>query len=307
VPEPSLREFTLEMNPESSSAALLRLCRDRGVTRLSVGVQSFHEPSRAAVHRVGEVSALPRRLEEIAEAFPGSFSADLISGLPFQDEYVLQKDIEKLLSYKPGHVSLYDLTLEEGTALAERVGRGDRVLPDADTADGLWLAGSRMLEDSGYARYEVSNFALPGQESRHNLRYWRMQNWLGLGPAASGTIIDDDTGTGLRIDVIKDVTTYIERERGGEPRCTEESLDSSVLIRESLLMGFRCLEGPDTDLFRKRFRKDIRELIPRTLAAWESTTGPRLQQDRLALTGEGLCFLNSFLIAAFEELEKTVE
>jgi oxygen-independent coproporphyrinogen-3 oxidase len=291
LPSPP-KEFTVEVNPESSSGALLRLCAGRGVTRLSVGVQSFHEPSRAAVHRVGDGKLLPQRLQEIAAAFPGAFSADLISGLPFQDEYTLLKDIEKILSYEPGHISLYDLTVEEGTPLA--AAREDCPLPDTDTAADLWLAGAGALEAAGYAHYEVSNFARPGRESRHNLRYWRMQNWLGLGPAASGTLIDDDTGTGLRIDVTSDITAYIDRKRAGPP-CTEERLDSSVLIRESFLMGFRCREGPDAALFRKRFHRDIGELIPQTLAAWESRASKRL------------CFLNSFLRDAFGELgvEKT--
>jgi oxygen-independent coproporphyrinogen-3 oxidase len=304
LPGPA-EEFTLEVNPESSSPALLRICGDRGVTRLSVGVQSFHEASRAAVHRTGEGKLLPERLQEIAAVFPGAFSVDLISGLPFQDEYIVLKDIEKILSYEPGHVSLYDLTLEEGTPLAERVGRGDCLLPHPDSAAELWLAGAGALEAAGYTHYEVSNFAIPGKESRHNLRYWRMLNWLGLGPAASGTLIDDSAGTGLRIDVTPDVTAYIERKRRGPP-CAEEKLDSSVLIRESLLMGFRCLEGPDAALFRKRFRRDIGDLIPQTLAAWASRAGlgqDLLQKDRPALTGKGLCFLNSFLLDAFRELD----
>jgi oxygen-independent coproporphyrinogen-3 oxidase len=266
-----------------------------------VGVQSFHEPSRQAVHRIGEGSALSRRLEEIAAVFPGSFSVDLISGLPFQDEYILQKDIETVLSYEPGHVSLYALTLEEGTPLSDRADRGAAVLPDPDTADELWLAGSLALEAAGYTRYEVSNFALPGKESRHNLRYWHMRNWFGLGPAASGTLIDDRSGMGLRVDVKPDITAYITRRPGDRPPQTEEILDSSALIRESLLMGFRCLEGPDTALFRKRFRRDIRDLIPQTFASWESRG--LLQKDRPALTGKGLRFLNAFLRAAFRELD----
>ncbi|MDR1353479.1 MAG: coproporphyrinogen III oxidase family protein, partial [Treponema sp.] len=191
-------EFTVEANPESSDEAFLAACGENGVSRLSAGVQSFNGRSRRAVHRRGGAGRLPRQLALIARYFPASFSADLLSGLPFQDEAALRRDIETTLAFRPAHVSLYSLALEEGTALAERVRAGGRRggagLPPAGEADRLWLLGRDALERAGYAQYEVSNFSLPGKESRHNIRYWRMENWLALGPGASGTIINDRTG-----------------------------------------------------------------------------------------------------------------
>ncbi|MDR2051842.1 MAG: coproporphyrinogen III oxidase family protein [Treponema sp.] len=310
-------EFTVEVNPESADEAFLAACGENGVSRVSAGIQSFHEISRRAVHRGGSGALLPKRLALIARCFPGSFSADLLSGLPFQDEAALLRDIETTLSFNPAHVSLYALTVEEGTALAERVrGRprhGGDGLPAGEEADGLWLSGREALERAGYAQYEVSNFSLPGEESRHNIRYWRMENWLALGPGASGTLIDDRTGTGRRYTVKPDVGAWLERRvRDNDagtaagtctagPPVTEESLDRLTLIKETLLMGFRFTGGPDGALFRKRFGREIGQVIPRTIAAWRDRG--LFQGDRTALTREGLLFLNPFLIDAFLEME----
>ena len=309
---PPPEEITVEANPESADEAFLSAAREAGATRLSLGVQTFHEPSRRAVHRVpaagvGE-SLLSRRLALAAEYFPDSFSADIISGLPFQSEKVLLDDIAALLSYRPAHVSLYALTLEPGTPLALKAAAKDTpagtlrhgrpafpsgtFLPDRDEADRLWLCGRDALEKSGYGQYEVSNFCLHGRESRHNIRYWRMQNWLALGPSASATIIDDKTGKGFRYTIPREMVpgTFFT-----------EDLTPLTLIKESFLMGFRYIEGPDEDLFRRRFRRGILELIPKTSAIWQERGF--LRKDKSALTKEGLLFLDSFLLDAFQELD----
>ena len=311
-------EFTVEVNPESADEAFLAACGENGVNRISAGIQTFHERSRRAVHRGGSTALLPRCLALIARRFPGAFSADLLSGLPFQDEAALTRDIETTLSFNPAHVSLYSLTLEDGTALAERtrgtLRRGEPGLPSEEDADRLWLFGRDALECAGYAQYEVSNFSLPGKESRHNIRYWRMENWLALGPGASGTLIDDKTGTGRRYTVKADVDAWLDRRvrdsgagspaagnRNAGPPVEKEPLDRLTLMKETLLMGFRFIGGPDETLFRERFGRKIGQVIPRTIAAWRRRG--LFQEDRAALTKDGLVFLNSFLTDAFPEIE----
>jgi oxygen-independent coproporphyrinogen-3 oxidase len=198
-------------------------------------------------------------------------------------------------------VSLYSLTVEPGTALA---GRPRPFLPPPDEADRLWIRGRDLLEAAGYEQYEVSNFARPGNRCRHNIRYWRMENWLGLGPAASGTIIDDETGTGRRHTALPDVDSWLAAcspaGEFGPGLWTEECLDRPTLMKETLLMGFRRVEGPDPDLFRRRFGLTLEEAIPRTLDAWRRRA--LLHADRTALTRGGLLFLNAFLRDAFGEL-----
>jgi oxygen-independent coproporphyrinogen-3 oxidase len=305
-PEPP-GEFTVEANPESADEGFLRTCRDHGVGRISLGVQTFHQASRQAVHRTGELGWLKKRLALVSEYYGASFSADLIVGLPHQDGLTVSKDIETLLSYGPAHVSLYALTLEEGTPLAEKVKgpvRPGLQLPHRDEADRLWLIGRDALEQAGYAQYEVSNFALPGKRSAHNIRYWRMKNWLGIGPGASGTLVDNETGTGRRYTVRPELDAYLETAGTGTDApglaALTEDLDRPTLLQETFLMGFRYIEGPDPALFRRRFGRDMGELIPETLSRWRDRG--MIRRDRAAPTSRGLLFLDPLLIDVFEEL-----
>ncbi|MCL2374207.1 MAG: coproporphyrinogen III oxidase family protein, partial [Treponema sp.] len=224
---------------------------------------------------------------------------DLMSGLPFQNERILMDDIDALLCAKPAHVSLYALTLEPETPLA-RADAETRLFPPPDEADRLWICGRDVLERSGFSQYEVSNFCLPGKESRHNIRYWRMQNWLALGPAASGTIIADETARGVRWTVPTDADAWLADTAAAGAR---EKLDSVTLIKETILMGFRHIEGPDEALFRRRFRRGIESYIPDTIGAWRRRG---LAQDgKIALTRDGLVFLNAFLVDAFREMDSS--
>ena len=302
-------EITVEANPESADEAFLAAARESGATRLSLGLQTFYGPSRRAINRIGPAlhptghhaaeTWLTGRLSLAAEYFPGALSLDLISGLPFQDEKILLNDIDTALSFTPAHVSLYALTLEPLTPLAEQ-NAAKGFLPERDEADRLWLCGRDALETAGLRQYEVSNFCLYGKESRHNIRYWRMLNWLALGPAASGTIINDKTGTGFRYTIPPNVDLWLHSDTFSEEP-DSLTLDSLTLIKETLLMGFRYIEGPDEELFLNRFHRRICECIPQTLEKWRSRF--LLGNDKCALTKEGLLFLNSFLADAFLELD----
>ncbi len=162
-----------------------------------------------------------------------------------------------------------------------------------------------MLEKAGLVQYEVSNFALPDKTCAHNTRYWRMENWLGIGPAASGTIINDASGNGRRFTYPADINAYLA---ATEPRIRSariEELDKANLIRESLLMGFRCRAGPDPLIFKQRFGCNIEDCIPETIARWRGRGFFETGQDSgsLAPSREGLLFLNAFLRDAFGELE----
>ncbi|MDR2371129.1 MAG: coproporphyrinogen III oxidase family protein [Treponema sp.] len=302
---PQAREFTVEANPESADRGFLEACRNAGVNRVSLGVQTFHEPSRRAVRRAGGGDVLPSALSLVREIFGAggaSFSADLITGLPFQDEKILRKDIESLLAYDPGHVSLYSLTLAPGTPLKEK--GGVSLLPPADEADRLWLAGRDLLLEAGYEQYEVSSFAKPAFRCVHNIRYWRMKNWLGVGPAASGTVIDDASGTGFRFTVNADADLWLaSHERGRRADQDAEFLDALTLMKETFLMGFRFTEGPDAELFFKRFGRTIEETIPGVLEKWRNRGFLREKDGSAGLTGEGLLFLNSFLLDVFTEID----
>ena len=271
-------EITVEANPDTMNEAFLLVCKEYGVTRISVGVQTFHDECRRRVKRPGSGLMVKQKLSLLNKVYPGAFSADLISGLPGQDEAVLMEDIRTLLKYRPAHVSLYDL-IPHGNH--RRKLRG--LLPE-DRKAALWIRGRDMLLEAGYEQYEGSNFALTSDaRSAHNIRYWLMRNWIGAGKTASGTIIDDEKGEGFR-----------ETEGSIEP------LDSDTLMKETLLMGFRFCEGPDRELFQKRFRRTIEETIPTSIAKWEERGVIRKGTTKHELCG--LLFLDGFLRDCFSEI-----
>jgi oxygen-independent coproporphyrinogen-3 oxidase len=294
-------EFTVEVNPESLDGDFLRVCVEGGVTRISCGIQTFDREARRAVGRRGDGRRLCAALELLSDVYGGAFSADLISGLPCQDESVLLRDIETLLRYGPAHVSLYDLTIEEDSPLYRAAASSKLRLPCAEEAERLWIAGRDLLEAAGYPQYEVSNFAPDGQRSRHNIVYWRMGGWLGAGPSASGTIIRDVGGlaSGIRRTVTADVRRYVSKSRAP---VLNEHLDRATLIRESFLMGFRYIEGPDPALFRKRFGCAPESLVPETIARWRD--GGSMRSGLCALNKDGLLMLNRFLTECFIEMDR---
>ncbi|MDR0382374.1 MAG: coproporphyrinogen III oxidase family protein [Spirochaetaceae bacterium] len=309
-------EFTVEVNPESLDEDFLSVCKLGGVTRISCGVQTFNAASRLAVGRQGEISRLHNALALLNEAYGGSFSADIISGLPCQDEAALLRDIETLVSYGPTHLSLYDLTLEKNTPLYRDVMSQTVTLPPPETAECLWIAGRDFLEAAGYPQYEVSNFAPVGNRSAHNIVYWRMGSWLGAGPSASGTVIMEgvqgDAGkntnagnctetSGLRRTVKPCVKSYVS---GATDGILVETLDRAALIKETFLMGFRYIEGPDAELFKNRFGSPIESLVPETLDRWRSDG--KMGGAGLALNRDGLLMLNRFLTDCFIELDGTI-
>jgi len=285
IPFFSPYEFTIEVNPESVTENFLNVCREGGVNRLSLGVQTMHKASCASVNRL---PADEKNISLVSEYFPDAFSADLITGLPFQNEKIILEDIKRILTFKPSHVSLYSLTIEEETPLEGKIKNKKIVLPDAEKADSLWLTGRDALINSSFEHYEISNFSINARYCRHNMRYWKMQNWIGAGPSASGTIINDETGTASRYTYPSNLNEYLKKP--DIKNASFEEINKQTLMRDTLLMGYRCKEGPDKILFKKRFGSDIKEYIPETIDRWK-------EKDKML-------FLNQFLTDAFKELDK---
>jgi len=284
IPYFSPEEFTIEANPESLTEDFLSLCRNGGITRLSLGVQTFHEPSRFAVNR--GFTRIEDRIKLALKYFPDSLSVDLITGLPFQNEEIVIGDINKILEFNPAHVSLYSLTIEEGTPLEKRIKNKTVSLPACENADSLWLLGREALLNAGFHHYEVSNFAKEGKQCLHNIRYWQMLSWIGAGPAASGTIVDENTGEAKRYTYVSDIETYINKKN-----IVVEEICRNTLLKDSLLMGFRYIKGNDPQVFKKRFGCEVRDCIPQTLKKWED-------KDKML-------FLNQFISEAFIELDQS--
>ena len=280
-------EFTIEANPEFLTKEFLDICREGGINRISLGAQTFNEKSRKAVNRNGNLEVIDKNIKLAYKYFKDSLSLDLITGLPFQNEETAAEDIKRALDYNPSHISLYSLSVQDGAALKDKIKEGIITLPDADYADSIWLSGMNTLIEKGFEHYEISNFAKDGKRCVHNLNYWQMNNWLGAGAAASGTVINEEQGKVSRYTYADDIDSYIINP--SLDNALREDLDRLAFLKDSLLMGFRCREGPDPVVFKRRFGKTLQECIPKTLNKYKNK--------------DIMLFLNSFLTEAFRELE----
>ena len=309
-------EWTVEMNPADVTAEKLKAWRDGGASRLSLGVQSFSVKSLKAIGRRGSRDESIAALSLASSIWEGDISVDLIAGLPCQSVASLRKDIEAALTFNPAHVSLYQLALEEGTPLFALNADGAVSLPDDDEAAIIWNAGKDMLVNAGLSRYEVSNFALKGHESRHNMAYWRLNSFIGAGPGASGTLARGDACT--RFENTKDIERWLlfwENEGSDEASLPEkhelnkapmriEQVGRADFAFETLMMGMRLTCGISEADFSARFPEGLDGLFGAALQKWERAGRLKREGGRVALTEEGLLFLNAFLLECLDELKQ---
>lgn len=200
-------EWTIEMNPETVSRPLLEKAASCGINRLSVGIQCKNDKVLRAIGRKASERDIEKAAELIKNFWPHEWSADLIAGLPFQTKKDIERDIDFVERNGAKHVSLYSLTLEDGTPLKGAIDAG-KIPYDEEAAEELWLYGRDLLEGKGFAQYEVSNFARPGFESLHNGAYWAQESYLGAGAGAAGTIYGKPTG--WRYTNVLDAAEYIK-------------------------------------------------------------------------------------------------
>jgi oxygen-independent coproporphyrinogen-3 oxidase len=243
-------EITLEANPTSVEAAKLADFRAAGVNRLSLGVQSLDAGALARLGRQHSPAQALAALETARAIFP-RLSFDLIYALPGQTMPAWRNELRTALAVAADHLSLYQLTIEPGTAYEALHRRGEIVLPDADAAALLYQATAEEAARFRLFPYEVSNYARPGAESRHNLAYWRYEDYAGIGPGAHGRVTHD--GALLATRRHRAPEPWAERvEREGHGTAQQEILDQAARAREMLLMGLRLAQGLDADRFARR-------------------------------------------------------
>jgi oxygen-independent coproporphyrinogen III oxidase len=249
-----LVEATLEANPESVTPALLEAARATGIDRLSLGVQSLSDRELKKVGRIHNAGQAVRALELAQKSGFDKLSADVILGLPGQDWPSLQFTLDTLIGLPVRHLSLYCLAVEPDTPLALNLPAD---LPSDDEQARLYRRAVRLLREKGFLHYEISNFARPGDECRHNLNYWRGGEYLGLGPAAASHL------NGRRFKNRADLTAYLTDPTGqvGE----EEELGAVHKAAEEAVLRLRLLtEGLDTQPLAVKFgAENIAGLVAR--------------------------------------------
>jgi oxygen-independent coproporphyrinogen III oxidase len=257
-------EITVEANPADIDAGLLTAFRRAGVTRLNIGVQAFDNGSLALLGRRHTTLQAITAIHRARDAGFVNLSLDLIYGLPSataggatspepeRNFATWLATLDAAIGLNPNHLSCYQLTLEEMTPLAERCRRGELILPDESRRADYFFRTAQIMEESGYCHYEISNFAHPGGESRHNRKYWDHVPYLGLGPAAHSF-----SGRERRWNR-SSVNAYIgDLESGREPVESREILSDGQLRLEALFLGFRTRRGICLETFKIRYGRDL--------------------------------------------------
>ena len=241
-------EVTVEANPGTVTLETLRALRSLGVNRLSLGVQSFSDQALRLLGRIHTAQEARQAYAWARRAGLPQLNLDMIFGLPGQTLGDWQRDLEGAIVLEPEHLSLYCLTLEEGTSLAQAVERGELPALDEDLAAEMVLWTEERLEAAGYQHYEISNWARPGCWSRHNIAYWRNEDYRGCGVAAHS-----HAGR-RRWANTRSLEEYLHAlQQGRLPVAEEEELDEATAMGETMMLGLRLSEGVPHAVFRQRY------------------------------------------------------
>jgi oxygen-independent coproporphyrinogen-3 oxidase len=239
-------EFTVECNPETVGSELMDILASGGVTRVSIGAQSFDRAHLKTLERWHEPENVARAVELARRAGIGRQSVDLIFGIPGQTGAQWRADLAHAISLGTEHLSCYGLTYEPGTAMTKRLALGQFAPADEATEVEMFGITLAMLRAAGLERYEVSNFARPGTECRHNLAYWRQEQWLAAGPSASAHV------AGHRWKNVPRLDTYLTlSDRGFAPITDHERPDAARALSERIMTGLRLAEGLDAGLIKR--------------------------------------------------------
>ncbi len=283
-------EVTLEANPESVTEARLRAYLHAGVNRVSFGVQSFRDDELRRLSRLHSVDRAIAAVEEARHAGVENLSLDLMMWLPEQSVANWLESVERLVAVGPDHASMYLLELYPNAPLKEDMARSHwSMAPDDDAAD-MYLQGMARLERAGYGQYEISNVALPGRASRHNLKYWSDGAWLGFGCGAHST------RDGVRWKNLSSTAEYIAAVGAGSPLAAERRvLSRQEQFEDAMFTGLRLSEGVDTSVVGSRYDTDVwarfgEELDPFLEAGLLIYDGPRLR-----LTRQGMLLANDVM------------
>jgi oxygen-independent coproporphyrinogen-3 oxidase len=284
-------EITLEANPTSVEADKFAGFRAAGVNRVSVGLQALNDAVLKSLGRTHSVDEGLAALAIAKEHFE-RVSFDLIYARPRQTLALWEKELAQALGLAAGHMSLYQLTIEPGTPFAALQKSGKLVCPDEGLARDFYVMTQEMCSAAGLPAYEVSNHAAPGQESRHNMIYWRMGDYAGIGPGAHGRLAFD--GARHATATILNPEDWAERVLAqGHGIETTERLVASDIAEEYLLMGMRLTEG----ISLSRYAGLGGEVDYLTIATLETDGLVRVDGDRLTATPDGRLVLNSVIAA----------
>ena len=292
-------EITMEMNPGTVDIEKLHAMKAAGVNRLSIGLQSAQNEELKMLGRIHTFEEFLETWKLIEQAGFKNRNIDLMSALPGQTIESYEDTLSKVLALEPEHISAYSLILEEGTVFYDwyekgKLDRGAWKLPSEEEEYAMGELTILRLAEAGMYRYEISNYAKPGKECRHNLGYWDRVEYLGIGAGSSSLI------KGERFDHIRDRKAYIEKIRNGESILIDrEILSVESQMEEFMYLGLRKVEGVSRTDFQNYFGKNVDDVYGKILDKLEEEQLLEFSGDRIRLTHRGMdvsnCVLAEFL------------
>lgn len=277
-------EVTIEVNPDSIKARDMAALLSSGINRLSIGAQSANDDILKLIGRRHNWMQVEKAVKNARSAGFKNISLDLIYGLPSQTKTDWADTLLKALALKPEHISCYGLKLEEGTPMYSYL--GSPMLPDDDEQADMYLYAVETLERYGYKQYEISNFALPGFESKHNLKYWLLRDYMGFGPGAHSNI------GSLRYSYVRDIQKYIAGMHGGESILDEyEQIGLLERAAEYIMLGMRTTRGISAKEYHNIYRSNF-EPLEDLLREYEYKGWAVCENDRWRFTPSGFLLSN---------------
>ncbi len=291
-------EVTCEANPGTLAVEILRMLRAKGVNRLSLGAQAKQERLLHTLGRIHDWDQVESSVKLAREAGFDNLNIDLMFGLPGQTAADWRESLGAALALSPQHLSLYGLILEEGTPLFETVSQGMLSLPNDATERAMYEAARRMTRASGMHQYEISNFALPGYECRHNLGYWQGAYYLGLGAAAHSRMdCDPNKGAYARFGNTPSLDEYLQKmEAGVFPLAEYKQIPPREAEFETLMLGLRVLRGVSDLDFQKRHGRKMQEAFGKKIGPLKEKGLLTYRAGHLKLTRRGMDVQNAVLV-----------
>ena len=288
-------EVTLEANPNSAEADRFRAFAAAGVNRLSLGVQALDPAALRLLGRAHNIEEAIAAIEHARATFQ-RFSFDLIYARPGQSVAAWRRELDQALTLAGEHLSLYQLTVEPGTAFATLARRGELALPDEESTAALFETTQDRLAAAGLPAYEISNHARPGAECRHNLAYWRYQDYVGIGPGAHGRLTRG--GGKFATQQYRLPERWLAAcEANGSGIEEMAAIDRETAVAEMLMMGLRLVEGASRERLEQFAGRDAETMLGRNLAPLIAGGFLTLDTERLAATAAGRQCLNAVLAA----------
>ena len=289
-------EVTLEANPNSAEAGRFAAYRAAGVNRLSLGVQALDDDALRFLGRLHGREEAVRAIGLARDIFP-RYSFDLIYARPGQSRAAWAAELDAALALAGQHLSLYQLTIEPGTAFGNRVARGEDLAAGEEDAAALFELTQARLMAAGLPAYEISNHARPGAECRHNLAYWRYQDYLGIGPGAHGRLTRD--GAKIATTQIRAPEAWLAAAERQGTAVEEAPIAPEAAVEEMVMMGLRLAEGIPRQRLEAVAGCEVEALFGERLARLVDGGFVALDADRLAATDAGRQRLNAVLAALF--------